>query len=98
MANRRNQTVLIYKGKGAGNAFDLGGLSVLYSIADENSKSNPAMSQTIKDFRKPTAQIIASAKEKAKSLIADFKDDTLPIAKGLKMHGEIGNRSFELVY
>lgn len=96
MAN--SKTVLLYKGRGAGTSLDLGGLSILYSLDNEKSKKSPAMAKRIRNFSRPTAQMIASAKETAKSLIDDFKEEKMAVATAFKVHGEIGNRSFELVY
>lgn len=98
MAN--SKTVLLYQGKGAGNILDLGGLTTLYAIVNVKSKRNPAISKKIRKFSRPSSQMIASIKQKAKSLIDDFKDEKLKVATSIEYEPKAFNGSggFKLVY
>lgn len=98
MAN--SKTVLLYKGKGAGNILDLGGLTNLYELVNMKSKRNPAISKKIRNFSRPSSQMIASIKQKAKSLIDDFKDEKLKVATSIEYEQKAFNGSggFKLVY
>jgi len=102
MANSKSrQKIILFKGAGSGSALDLGGMCTLFSCV-QKTQSNPErpakIERVVPKIQRPTRQQIADAIKSAKQLVTDYTEEKLAVAKGFKVHGEVGYTRLELVY
>lgn len=98
IAKKQHSQKLLFVGRGAGNACDLGTLSGLFLVQqpDEFAKITPVRQKV----QKPSAKQIFNAKELAKKLVGDFARESLVVATATKWNQKAFNGSgrFDLVY
>lgn len=93
----RQKPTIIFKGRGSGSTFDLGGLCVLFQQT-QSTELIPEKIEKPKPIQTPTRQQIAQAQTEAKRLVSDYTEEKLPVAKGFNVQGDIGFLKLELVY